>query len=824
MHAAKLLLTWSLAVLLSASAQEIPKPESVEITVVDETGAAVAAALLTIQAANATPVQIATDFAGHAEYSPQSVQPYRLHAEKTGYFQADAEEDSASLREIRLILPHLQTLVQNIDVHASPSGIDPQQLSDKSRMNAPDIVNLPYPTSRDIRQLLQFFPGVVQDPHGQVHVAGSASWSILYALDGFDIRSPFNGSLSMRFSADAVLSIEKEATRYPVEYGRNTGGVIAFKTGMGDDKFRFNVTDFVPQFQELNGLKFDKFAPRLTMSGPIRRNRAWFFDGVETELKRRYVPQLTSREQTDFTVRGSNLLRAQWNVKQGTIMRSGLLVNDYHTGYEGLSPAVPQQSTTKHNIVAGMPHIRLQQRLHGALLDFGIGVVRFKDATRPYVGDPFSVTPEGARGAHFETQENASQSVQSDAMLYLPTRQWFGHHDLKAGLDVNDIRFTELVTRSQIQYLREDRSLLRLSTFSRSPAFTGHNLATGAYVQDQWTTGNRWLIEPGLRFDWNEITRRPNWSPRLAAAVMPGMMKGAMKIGAGIGIYHEQIPLDYLARAEAGGRVDRYYASDGVTPVEPPLQTAFTYDESTLRQPYAINWSVGLEERLPGSVYVKVNYINKRILHGFSYVNQDESGVLGGTYMLTNSRKDWDKELDIEARHIFRGGYSLFGAYTRSSAWTNAVLDYSPTLSVLGPQQSGPEPWDTPNNVISGGWLPVPLGGLRKRWDLVYTLNWHSGFPYTALNANQQVVGAANGFRFPDYLAFNPGIEWKLHVHGSYFGLRGVVENATDAADPFFVNNNVDSPQFGHFYKPPGRTFSVRIRLIESKHKNGIIH
>ena len=64
---------------------------------------------------------------------------------------------------------------------------------------------------------------------------------------------------------------------------------------------------------------------------------------------------------------------------------------------------------------------------------------------------------------------------------------------------------------------------------------------------------------------------------------------------------------------------------------------------------------------------------------------------------------------------------------------------------------------------------------------------------------------------------FSPGLEWKFHFHGQYWGLRGVMENATDAANPLVVNNNVDSPQFGVFSEPEGRAFTARIRLIGTR-------
>ena len=134
--------------------------------------------------------------------------------------------------------------------------------------------------------------------------------------------------------------------------------------------------------------------------------------------------------------------------------------------------------------------------------------------------------------------------------------------------------------------------------------------------------------------------------------------------------------------------------------------------------------------------------------------------------------------------------------------------------SVLGPQASGPLQWDAPNRVLSWGWLPVPK---LKNWDFVYTADWRTGFPYTSVNANQQVVGEPNSRRFPDYFSLSPGLEWRFHFRGYYFGLRGVIENIADSQNPAIVNSDVDSPQYGTFSVPEGRSLTARIRLIGSK-------
>ena len=96
-------------------------------------------------------------------------------------------------------------------------------------------------------------------------------------------------------------------------------------------------------------------------------------------------------------------------------------------------------------------------------------------------------------------------------------------------------------------------------------------------------------------------------------------------------------------------------------------------------------------------------------------------------------------------------------------------------------------------------------------------MNWQTGFPYTSINANYQVVGAAASQRFPDFVSFSPGLEWRFHLRGAYFGLRGVMENATDSSNPAVVNNVVDSPAYGTFSEFLGRALTARIRLIGSK-------
>ncbi len=795
--------------------------QPVALTVVDENGLAVSGAQVTIQEPDQPPARKTTDYAGHCAWIPLHSLPYSIRVEKPGFYRNGANGIDPQVRSLHLVLAHEQVVRTEVNVSASAPGIDPEQTSDRTTMNTAEIVNIPFTVNRDIRNLLPFTPGVVADFSGQVHVAGGSTYMTLDTLDGFDIRSPIDGSLDMRVSTDAIRSLDTESTRYPVEFGRSTGGVIAFITGMGDNRFRFNATDFVPSFNQKGGVHFDKLAPRFTVSGPLRRNRAWFFESVDAEYDNIFIPELPPGADSDHLIRGSNLLKFQLNLSARNSLSAGLLFNDLHSPYDGISALTPRQSTDNHDILAWLPYLRDQHGFrNGVVVETGFGIVRYREGFEPHGTLPYDLTPELPSGSDPESLTSRSQRTQGVLAVYLPTRHWEGAHQVKAGLDLDHIGFDENVAWAPVNYLREDGTQLRQSLFPRFAPFSRHNTEVGAYIEDHWAPRSGLLLEPGVRFDWDSILRRPLFSPRLAVDYSPPGAESTTKLTAGIGVYYEHTQLEYLARAMAGIRSDTYFAADGVTSTGPSQETAFTEDDASLHEARALNWSAGVEHRLPGGLYAGASFIQKRLSNEFVYANQSGGGALSGNYVLTNARQDHYYSAEIDARRSFSGGYTVFGSYTRSSAMTNAALNYVPTISILGPQQKGPLGWDAPNRVISWGWLPAwtpRLPKIRKNWDVVYSLEWRSGFPFASIDSNDEIVGAPGSHRFPNFLSVSPGLEWRFHFGGKYFGLRGMIENVSNSLDPYVVYNNVDSPLYLTFTEPMGRAFTTRIRLIESK-------
>ncbi len=270
------ILIFAAASLPVAATQGAPAFTNLAITVVDENSVAVPAARLTLSGPQTT-LHCIADHAGRCDFPGLKRGAYTLRVEKPGFYvftlavsslkQPEADETPA----LEVVLTHQQEVKEVINVTESVPAIDPTQTSSTESLSSTDIVNIPYPTTRDIRTVLPLIPGVVADNSGQIHVAGSSTYQTLDVLDGFNITHPVTGLLDLRVSADAVRSVDIQNSRYSAEFGKASGGLVGFRTGMGDDRLRFSATNFMPSFQFQRGFHFDKWVPRATLSGPLRK-------------------------------------------------------------------------------------------------------------------------------------------------------------------------------------------------------------------------------------------------------------------------------------------------------------------------------------------------------------------------------------------------------------------------------------------------------------------------------------------------------------------------------------------------------------------------
>ena len=536
--------------------------------------------------------------------------------------------------------------------------------------------------------------------------------------------------------------------------------------------------------------------------------------------------ELHANADNDHLLRIGNLAKIQANVTSRNIVTTSLLVNHLHDQYDGLSPQSPQLSNPSDVESAYVASVKDQHYFAGGeLLEAGLAFDQYNLKWTPYGTSSYSInSDETASGDYYLSAATRARRWQALANLYLAPHHWHGRHDFKLGADLDRLIYDAQFARQPISFLfgqtapkPPDTCLTttlcsRYSTFSGGSPSSTYNFEASAYAEDRWLIGNRLLVEPGLRLDWDEINRTPLSSPRLAGTYVLDN-SGNTKLSAGIGLIYDPTILFLIARPFAGKRTDYFFdtTSGALTGT---VQTKFSVDRNALEAPRSINWSAGLERKLPASVYLKAEFLEKRGARGFVYNTTSGSS---GNFILENTRDDRYDAFEVSLRHNFRENYMLMGAYTRSRAHSNQVLDFNVDNPLLSPQQPGPYPWDTPNRFLSWGYVPLFKLPIIHQTEIAYSLEARTGFPFNVTNDLQQLVGPPGSHRFPDYFSLNLQLEKRFHLFGYFWALRGGFDNITGHSNPSVVNSDIDSAQFLTFSAFEGRGFTSRIRLLGKK-------
>jgi hypothetical protein len=128
-------------------------------------------------------------------------------------------------------------------------------------------------------------------------------------------------------------------------------------------------------------------------------------------------------------------------------------------------------------------------------------------------------------------------------------------------------------------------------------------------------------------------------------------------------------------------------------------------------------------------------------------------------------------------------------------------------------QQSAPLAWDAPNRLLTWGWTPTHIWKVQ----FSYFFEYRTGYPFSVVNLQQQLVGAANSSRFPAYANLNVALEKKFAFRGYLWAARIEMVNAFDRQNPNVVVNNIDAPNFGTFEGGQQRAFTARVRFAGRK-------
>jgi hypothetical protein len=818
------------AILSPLRGEPLPQgaPADLRGTVVDENGEPVPRVEIVVYFESGSPQTIYTETVGRFEVHAMASSQVHLSLSKPGFFRIDDRvlRLAPGVNEVTLTLNHETELQEKLEVQSEPVQIDPDTTSHQESLVQHEILNTPVPSSHDLQQSLRTIPQVVADVGGRLHVAGARQAQTEVLLDGFEINDPANGSFTSRLNVDAVRTVTIETGGYGAQYAHASAGILALDTQSGDDRWRFGVTNFIPDVSFQQGTHLGNWYPRTSISGPIKKGKAWFSDALSIQRTFHLVKELQSGQNFHTQWSGDNLLRGQLNLTARNVLQASFLFNGLTDPRQRLGAYSPLPTTSKFKSRRYFVSVKDQIWVGRTLFDVGAAVDTGGNDSNPRGTLPYVVTPSSTSGNYFQRYSQQSRRLQLVGNLTTAALELFGTHTLSAGWNADGLDFSQQAARTEIDYRRADAtsSMSDVATFKGPGVFRIADTQLGAYAQDLWRPFKPIVFSLGVRTDWDRLIHENVIEPRMAMNWVPAG-DGRMKFTLAWGKHYQPLNLSVFGQASDQQRSDQFYSPPAAcaplpcvppppTPAGPPIVTSFAAPLNELQQPRSYNATAEWQERFLESTFVGASFLLRESRDGFAWETQPTVGTL----VVHNNRQDRYVSGEAWVRHAFRDKAQIEVDYTRSRASSNEVFDPNLAVLLLAPQQPlmlasqlpGPLPWDTPNRVVSSGWTPIPLWGLL----LSEFFEYRTGFPFSVLNEQQQLVGAPNRLRFPNYFSLNLGLEKRFVFRGHEWAVRVTAVNISGHMNPDLVVNNVDAPNYLTFAGGQGRAFTVRVRLV----------
>jgi hypothetical protein len=188
-------------------------------------------------------------------------------------------------------------LQEHVQVKAAAPIISLQDTTTQSRFTSEFIDALPL-LGRNYQDLLALAPGVSDvDGDGNPNIHGARDTDVVTLVDGVSTTDPLTGKVGAQLNIDSIQEIEVKTSGATAEFSRAQGGFANIITKSGGNQFEGNFKIYYrgskldgdgagiddPSLHAglgengLRDLEFHDVLPFLSLSGPIVRDKAWFF-------------------------------------------------------------------------------------------------------------------------------------------------------------------------------------------------------------------------------------------------------------------------------------------------------------------------------------------------------------------------------------------------------------------------------------------------------------------------------------------------------------------------------------------------------------------
>ncbi len=742
-----------------------------------------------------------SDQVGQVTFPDVSAGRYVVKAVRDGFADAESSPFTVSAGETEQVLVEMRlTFVrESVDVvvpaNSPTESLQPVAVSDVLTGAKMDIQPL---TGDDFQSLLTVLPSIIRGPEGRLRVKGGAPTTGALQLSSASLNDPSTGDFDLELPSGAVESVEVLSNPFAAEYGRFSTSVTQVRTKRGTNEWVFKPDNLVPGFGK--GFAFvNKFEPRFSISGPIKRDKLLFGEYLQYRFVRTPVKSLPGEPQLGLDSFDS-FTRLDATLSSRHALTGGVIYFPRKITNATLSTFRPEETTprfTQSGFSTGLVD-RLILSEH-AVLESTVAIRIFEVDQKTQGTLPMVYAPQGQSGNFFNRQERNVRSLQFVEALTM-SKDWAGQHMFKVGLDFQNSRFDGDNYSQQLEVRRLDGSIAERTTYSpllTNPEVSGTEFAL--FAQDRWRVNDRLMFELGIRSDRDDVVERINYSPRagMSLSLLP---EGRGILRAGFGKFAERTPLTIGAFTQYDVQTVSRFAPDGSS-LGLPITFVHVVD-GDLKTPESIVQTAAWDQRFGRRFFFKGAYLHRNGSHGYIVDPDPASGVL--TLSSTGAQKYW--EFETTGRFLASEYRDLTVSYVRSHS-TRDLNDFDQFFGnfrnpIIRNNENSLSPTDVPNRMIVRGTI-----GLPGKWVFSPIYEWRSGFPWSAVNEFQDFVGERNRTgRLPSVssLDFTLARPWRFRKYHFTAGIK--IYNTFDSGDERDVQSNITSPDYGKFYNPIQRS------------------